>query len=436
MVRRGHVSVGRRVLVVGAGPAGVVTAFGLAKEGAEVTIVEREPDVVASPRASVYLASTLQVLEELGLLQEALSIGAVGYEFNMRFKLTGRIGRMDHRLILDLTPYGYSLHFGQHELARMVLRRFLALPHTGVQWNTVFEDFEQHPEGVRVQLSTPQGPKSMDVDWLIGADGARSSVRAAMGVAFDGFTWPETFMATNVYYDFESCGFPFSNMVADGANWHIVARLDRQDHYWRIAYGEGSELTEEQRRARIPGRFATFFPEPKPWQLERANSYRVHQRCASSFRVGRVLLAGDAAHATNPIGGMGFTSGIQDARTLILSLSALMKGEAPDDVLDWYAYERRRIFLEIANPTAIELKRRTQETDPARRLEDEANFFKMMDDRQMARGALMSIFALLGRPYRPDWQDAYVKADQGKSGSPATMVLGADAAARSSHKTT
>ena len=233
-----------------------------------MTIVEREPDVVASPRASVYLASTLQVLEELGLLQEALSIGAVGYEFNMRFKLTGRIGRMDHRLILDLTPYGYSLHFGQHELARMVLRRFLALPGTAVQWNTVFEGLEQHPDGVRVQLSTAQRPKR---------HGRRLAYRRrrrpqcrSCGDGGD-LRWlhlAETFMATNVYYDFESCGFPFSNMVADGANWHIVARLDRQDHYWRIAYGEGSELTEEQRRARIPERYARpscLNPRPGSW---------------------------------------------------------------------------------------------------------------------------------------------------------------------------
>jgi 2-polyprenyl-6-methoxyphenol hydroxylase-like FAD-dependent oxidoreductase len=127
---------------------------------------------------------------------------------------------------------------------------------------------------------------------------------------------------------------------------------------------------------------------------------------------------------------MGFTSGVQDARTLILCLSALMKGEAADDVLDWYAYERRRIFLEIANPSAIEFKRRTQELDPARRLEDEVNFFKMMENREMSRGALMSIFALIGRPYRPDWQDTYVKDDQGRAGAPPTMVLGADVTAR------
>ena len=145
-----------------------------------------------SPRLApcVYLPSTLQALDELGLLPDALNIGAVGYEFNMRFKLTGHIGRMDHRDISDLTPYGYTLHFGQHQLAHMVLRHFLALPRAEVRWNTTLDGLEQRPDGVRVRLNTAEGPKSEDFDWVIGADGARSAVRAAMGVNFDGFTWP------------------------------------------------------------------------------------------------------------------------------------------------------------------------------------------------------------------------------------------------------
>jgi len=423
------------VLIVGAGPAGVVTAFGLARAGARVTIIDRESDVVDSPRACVYLPSTLLALDELGLLADATMQGARGYEFKQRFKLTGHIARMDHRVVSDLTPYAYTLHLGQHQLAHMILRHFQALPGTQLLWNTSFEGLTQDPDRVSVQLRGPNGVLRQDFDWVVGADGARSSVRRAIGVEFEGFTWPETFMATNVYYDFEACGFAYSNMVADAANWQVIAKIDRQDHFWRIAYGEDSELSEEERRARIPMRYNSFLPEPKPYQLERANSYRVHQRSASSYRVGRVFLAGDAAHATNPIGGMGFTSGVQDARTFIQCLSALMKDEAGEDVLDWYAYERRRIFLEIANPSAIEFKRRTQESDPQKRLQDEANFFRMMEDPEMMRGALMSIFALVGRPYRPDWQQVYLAADRARpEGGPVKMVLGADVAARISRE--
>src|SRR5262245_3587430 len=215
---------GRRVLVVGAGPTGVITAYGLAHAGAAVTVIDREPDVVASPRATVYLPSTLKVLDELGLLDDALRLGHVGYELNVRFKLSGRIGRIDHRLVSDLTPYAYTFHLGQNELAHMVLTRLLALPSTQMRWNTTFAGLHQEGDVVAVKLGTPRGPETVEFDWVVGADGARSAVRRAIGVTFDGFTWPETFMATNVYYDFESCGYAYSNMVADAANWHVVAR--------------------------------------------------------------------------------------------------------------------------------------------------------------------------------------------------------------------
>jgi 2-polyprenyl-6-methoxyphenol hydroxylase-like FAD-dependent oxidoreductase len=149
----------------------------------------------------------------------------------------------------------------------------------------------------------------------------------------------------------------------------------------------------------------------------------VHQRSASSYRIGRVLLAGDAAHATNPIGGMGLTSGIQDASALVACLSDVLRGAASDDILDWYAYERRRCFLEVANPSAIEFKRRAQETDPARRQEDETNFFAMLDNREMTRGALMAIFALCSRPYRPDWRETLLIEDRAR-GPVGTLILG------------
>jgi 2-polyprenyl-6-methoxyphenol hydroxylase-like FAD-dependent oxidoreductase len=423
---------GRRVLMVGAGPTGVLTALGLAQAGAEVTIIEREPDIVGSPRATVYMASTLKVLDELGLLEEARQSGAIGYEFNQHFKLTGHICRMDHRLIADLTPYAYTLHFGQDELAQLALRHFRALPGTHVQWNTSFAALTPHGDVVSVELETPAGRRTGEFDWVIGADGARSAVRPAMGASFDGFTWPETFMATNVYYDFESLGWVHSNMVADADNWAVVARLNRQEHFWRISYSESGELGEEQRLARIPERYRIFLPDSRHWQLDRANSYRVHQRSASQYRIGRVLLAGDAAHATNPIGGMGLTSGIQDASALIRAFATLLSGDASEDILDWYAYERRRCFLEIANPSAIEFKRRAQEADPARRLEDEGNFLAMMENRELHRAALMSIFELCGRPYQPDWRATLGPRDKERTAA-RPLVLGADMAARVKH---
>ena len=405
---------GKRIIIVGAGPAGLVTAFGLAQQGAQVTVIDREPKVVDSPRAMVYLPSTVKALDKIGLLETAKKLGPESYDYQCYFAQSGNMGRMDHRLVEELTPYHYILHFGQDVLANMILQRFLALPGSQMLWETTLESIEQHDDGVVASISDTNGQRQLEADWLIGADGARSTVRNLIGATFDGFTWPDTFMATNIYFDFQKYGYAASNMISDPINWAVIARVNG-DNLWRVAYGENSDLCEEERLARVDQRLRHWLPEGAEYRLERANSYRVHQRAASTFRVGRVLLAGDAAHATNPIGGMGFTSGVQDAVTLIDCFEKLFTGQAGDDVLDWYAYERRRIFLEVANPTAIEFKRRTQESDPEKRAEDERNFLYMVNDPEILRGALMSVFGLESRPYQADWNAMLVSQDQKRS---------------------
>ena len=119
------------------------------------------------------------------------------------------------------------------------------------------------------------------------------------------------------------------------------------------------------------------------------------------------------------------------ADALIKSLSAHIQGQAAEDILDWYAYERRRVFLQIANPTAIEMKRRLQEADPVVRLQDEQNFFALMADRRQMEEALMAIFLMAGRAYQPDWKTTLVKHDQAININTATAIAGAAATAKS-----
>ncbi|GGX95597.1 FAD-dependent oxidoreductase [Massilia dura] len=398
-------SKGKRVVVVGAGPAGLFTAFGLARLGAHVTVIDAAVGINDSPRANVYLHSTIKALDNVGLLDDAKEIAALGHAFQMHFPLSGNVGTMDFRLLEGLT-YPFTLHFGQNRLAELILRHFLAFDGTAMRWNTRFIGAEQSADAVQLSVEVDGVGATMDADWVIGADGARSSVRKALGIEFEGFTWPDTFMATNLYFDFEKYGYAASNMVAAGEDWHVIAKIDDQ-HLWRIAYGEDSDLSEEQRLARIRERYRNFLPRNASFELERANSYRVHQRSANTYRKGRVLLAGDAAHATNPIGGMGFTSGVQDAQALVRALGQLWNNEAGDDVLDFYAEERRRVFLEVANPTAIDHKRRTQRTDPAARVADEQGFIGMTRDPDAVRHAVMSVFKLEGVPYTPDWRAGF-----------------------------
>jgi 2-polyprenyl-6-methoxyphenol hydroxylase-like FAD-dependent oxidoreductase len=196
-----------------------------------------------------------------------------------------------------------------------------------------------------------------------------------LGLEFEGFTWPDRFVATNIEYNFLDHGFANANMLVDPVNWAVVGRLGREN-LWRLTYGEDADLDEATILTRLPERFAKILPDPsEPYRIDNFSPYRVHQRCAPSFRVERVLLAGDAAHACNPCGGLGLTGGVIDADALSDTLGAVILGKAKEEVLDFYSRERRRVFLEVASPLSTNFKRLLSESDPARREQDKREMF-------------------------------------------------------------
>lgn len=360
------------VVVVGAGPVGFLTALGLAQKGISVTVIDAEPAIVRSPRAAVYFHTTLAILDKLGLLEEADAIGYRNSGFAMRWPATGEIVQSDMR---DNPEPGqritHNLHFGQHLLAELVMAHLLRLPNARVRWSHRLTGLEQDADGVRLDVETPTGPTEFRADWVIGSDGARSTTRRLLGLEFAGHTWPDRFVATNIEYDFAAHGFADANMVIDPVDWAVIAKLGN-DNLWRVTYGEDASLDEAAILERLPERFARILPGAEPYRIDNFSPYRVHERCATSFRVGRVLLAGDAAHACNPCGGLGLTTGVIDADALIAVLGAVILGEAEEDVLDFYAQERRRVFLEVTSPLATNFKRMLAESDPARQAADKA----------------------------------------------------------------
>ena len=366
----------RQVIVVGAGPVGFLTALGLARQGVQVTVLDAEEEVIRSPRAAVYYHTTLSVLKKLGLLDDAEAIGLQSTAFNMRWPETGEIMRADMR---DTPEAGqeidHNLHFGQHLLADLAMEHLARLPGTEVLWNHTVKAMAQSGGKARLAVDTDEGELWFEADWIIGTDGARSTVRKLAGLEFEGFTWPERFVATNIDYPFEDLGYATANMVVDPVNWAVIARLGREN-LWRVTYGEDGELPESTILQRLPERFAAILPDASiPYRVDNFSPYRVHQRCAPRFRVGQVLLAGDAAHACNPCGGLGLTGGVLDADALSDVLGAVIAGRADDSVLDFYAEERRRVFQEVTSPMSMNFKRLLSESDPERRAADKAAMF-------------------------------------------------------------
>ncbi len=393
------------VIVCGAGPVGLMTALGLARQGVDVTVLEQGPGVSPAPRANGYFPPTLALLERFGMLEEAKAIAYRSQEVNFRFKGSGGIVAFSLASLTGRAAHPYFLHLGQHRLGEIALRHLLMHPHARVRWNTEVIGFTQDAEGVMVKVRTPDGEDSLGAGWLVGADGARSAVRRLAGLEFEGFTWPDRYVATNVYYDFEKHGFAPNNMIHDPVNWAIVTRLGPEP-FWRVTFGEDPDLPEDEVLRRVPERYKAILPGSDSYEIAAAAPYRVHERAASSFRSGRVLLAGDAAHALNPIGGMGFTTGAFDALSLSEALGAVLNGAADQTVLDDYAAERRRVFLEVSSPTARDHKRRVQEADPAQSFKDEQALRAVSENPEIMAEAMMSTFQVEGKPVlkgpRPD----------------------------------
>jgi 3-(3-hydroxy-phenyl)propionate hydroxylase len=298
--------------------------------------------------------------------------------------------------VLDgLVAHPYNVNLGQHRLAEIALEHLGRLPGTEVRFGTEVTALAEDEDGVRVTVRSGDGePETLRASWAIGADGARSGVREALGLGFEGITWQERFVATNVRYDFDALGYGPGNFLIDPEHGAVIARID--DELWRCTYCEDLSLPEETIPERMPAYFRSILPPDSDLpEVVQWSPYRMHQRAADRMRLGRVLLAGDAAHATNPTGGLGLTSGMLDTFVLYEALAAVIGGDASDEVLDRYSQERLRIFRELASPQASEWKRLVFHSDDPQRLEQDLAMLRhVQDDPDARREGFLSAQAL------------------------------------------
>ena len=337
------------VIVVGGGPSGFVTALGLAQAGVRVLVLEAEDDIIDSPRAAIYHWSVLEGLERLGIREEAEQIGFQKREYSWLVKKTGELMSYDLAVLDGRTRFPYNIHLGQDQLADLARRRLAALSNAEIRFGARVAGIEQDADGVTVSL---ENGELLRARYVVGADGAGSTVRKSLGLTFDGMTWPERFIATNVYHDFTSAGYWLTTMVIDDQWGAVIVKITR-DGLWRCTYMEDASLPVENYLDRVPEAYRHLLPGSGGYELDRAAPYQMHQRCSSKFRDGRVVLAGDAAHVTNPTGGLGLTTGLFDAYALWPTLAAIVLEGADPALLDTYAADRRKIFLEQTSPKAI-----------------------------------------------------------------------------------
>ncbi|KAL2831858.1 hypothetical protein BJY01DRAFT_254143 [Aspergillus pseudoustus] len=365
------------VCVVGAGPVGLFTTLLLAQAGIDVAVFEREYAIVQSPRAMGYFDVTQDEFRKAGILDEVRETGLLNDQ-----GLTWRRPR-DGGILAGLPggpdPSRYPIQLGQHVVGEIILKRLEQYPHVQVHFGHELQHLEQVDSQGTV-VTTYAGGWEHTSKYLVGADGGKSAVRKLTGIELQGFTWEEFQMvALNIEYDLSSYGWGPGNAVVGDGVWGIVAKIGKGE-VWRVAFGiPTSELDpdipfdEERERERARVKLAKLLPGTNGEAvIDMISLYRLRQLCADAFVQGRIALAGDAAHLTSPVGGLGLTTGLLDAALLARNLKQIITESGPLSLLKAYGETRRDVFQNVTSPSAIfhtRLLTGTDEKDVATREE-------------------------------------------------------------------
>jgi 3-(3-hydroxy-phenyl)propionate hydroxylase len=368
----------QRVIVAGAGPVGLLTALALAAQDVPVLVLEAEAGLTIDLRAGTFHPPSLEMMAPYGITDAMLRTGIRVPRWQIRDKQAGVIVEWDLSLLADVTPYPYRLHLEQHRLTPILLALLGRIPHAEVRFDHRVTGVEQTADAVAVTAETPGGEARVRGDWLVGADGGRSAVRKALDVEFEGFTWPERFVVVSTTHDYAPHGYTENAYVADPVEWAAIFKMpdDGPPGLWRLAFpvpaDEDDAVTLSP--AMIERRLQNLQPREAPYPIRYKSIYRVHQRVAKEFRVGRVLLAGDAAHINNPLGAFGLNGGIHDAINLAATLGPVCRDEADPAGLDRYVRQRRTVNLEYVQVASIRNLERLAARDPEERRQ---NFEKL-----------------------------------------------------------
>jgi len=355
---RAGLSVQDRVFIAGAGPVGLCAAANLIRGGVPVTVFEAGPGLSEESRASTFHPPTLDMLDAFGAATPLIAQGLKAPQFQYRTKRDGLLAQFDFAAIADATAHPYRVQCEQSKLTRILLDRLRDQRGFEIEFDSKVAGVTQDADGIEVAIERGGRTERRAGRYLIGADGASSAVRRALGIAFEGFTWPDRLLVVSTPFDFHSVipGLTAVNYVADPERWHFLLQIPE---LWRVMFLIKEDESDERivTPAFAQSLMAGLVPGISNYQIAHITLYKVHQRVAQSFRQGRAFLAGDAAHINNPLGGMGMNGGIHDAVNLTTRLIELWRGKADEAELDRYDKQRRLITLETIQTQTIQNKK-------------------------------------------------------------------------------
>jgi 3-(3-hydroxy-phenyl)propionate hydroxylase len=328
------------VIVVGAGPIGLAAAIDLGQRGIPVVVLDDSDRIAEGSRAICFSKRALEVADRLGVGERMVGKGVVW-----------KVGKifLDTNLVtqFDLLPEpGHKrpafINLQQYYVEAWLVERARELASIDLRWRNKVGAVTPRAKGAEVSIETPDGPYRLTCDWLIACDGARSTVRSALGLEFVGQTFDDRFLIVDVRMQ---AGFPPERWFWFDPPFHHgqSALLHKQpDDIWRIDFqlGRDANQDEEKRLERVEPRLRAMLGEDVEFEIEWVSVYTFQCKRMERFVHDRIVFAGDAAHQVSPFGARGANSGFEDAHNLAWKLAAILKGEAPAGLIDSYGAER------------------------------------------------------------------------------------------------
>jgi len=325
-------------------------------------VVDKNTGPPRDLRASTFHPPTLEMLEPLGLSEPMLAEGLQVPQWQIRMHASHERAVFDLAVLAQDTPYPFRLQYEQASFCALGWEKLKNSPHVELRTATEITHLQQDSTQVRLQTADDQIITSQ---WVIATDGAASTLRGALGLAFEGLTYPETTVLATTRFPFEAHlpGLSWVNYVWTDTGTFSLLRVPGR---WRVSlHPEADEpIDQALQPERIEHRLQAIVPTTDRYEVLECRPYRIHQRILDNYRHGRILFAGDAAHLNSPSGGMGMNCGIHDAMNLAEKLSCVLDG-TPDSLLDQYDRQRRPIARDEILGQADANRRRMQQRDPA-----------------------------------------------------------------------
>ena len=380
------------IIIAGAGPVGCSAALYLAEHGLPIILLEAETVLPKDLRASTFHPPTLDQLAKLGLVDEMIKQGLIVSDYQYRDRKTNEVAKFDLSVLEGETNHPYRLQCEQFKMTSIVVERLKKLNNVEVRMGCKLKGYRETSDGVEVLVLDGHSEERIRCSYLVGCDGANSYVRQAGGIRFEGMTYPEQFLVASTSYKFNDYfdGLSMVNYVSDPDEWCVL--LSTSD-LWRVLIptpiGGDSDIFLSDKF--IQDRLHRLVKHDEDFDIFHRTLYNVHQRVAETYRVrDRVLLAGDAAHVNNPLGGMGMNGGVHDAINLSEKLIEIILGRGDrHELLDLYNRQRRGICTKFIQNHTKKNKELMESTDTDVQRRRQENFMKKSADPSLAKAFVM-----------------------------------------------